>query len=491
MAIGFNEIGALRVPFVGVEFNASRATSGAGALPHKGLIIAQKTSAGTGTEGVPYLVSNADAVRVLGGVGSKAHVMAIDYFLANPGVPETYVVLLDDDGDATAAVGAFTFTGTATETREFAAYIGGRRVSITIEVGDTATEVGDKLEAAITAETVLEVTAANTAGAVATTAKNAGALGNTIPLQHSYQPGEGVAAGITVAITGMATGATDPDVSVALAGLTGEWFTVWAHPFTDATNLTAIEDDLVARAHAYSSQDALAIGAANGTLSSLVSLGSGRNVQFSVILGPDGENAPVSPWRRAASAAAQAIVYGALDPARPFQTLPLRGLLPSKPEDRFTLTERDTLLKNGIATTKAVAGGRVTLDRLITTYQTNAAGAPDTAYLDATTVLTLQFARWSFINRFLLKYPRHKLAQDGTPVAPGSPILTPSGGRAEALSWFLELQNDRGLFEGYEQFKRDLVVEINSGDPNRLDFLLPPDLINQLIVTAAKLSFGL
>jgi hypothetical protein len=35
-----------------------------------------------------------------------------------------------------------------------------------------------------------------------------------------------------------------------------------------------------------------------------------------------------------------------------------------------------------------------------------------------------------------------------------------------------------GLVENFDQFKTDLVVERNASDPNRLDFLLPPDIIN-------------
>lgn len=56
------------------------------------------------------------------------------------------------------------------------------------------------------------------------------------------------------------------------------------------------------------------------------------------------------------------------------------------------------------------------------------------------------------------------------------------------MAWFREME-ELGLVEGFDQFKRDLVVERNVSDPNRLDFLLPPDLINQLIVTAVKFQF--
>jgi phage tail sheath gpL-like len=48
-----------------------------------------------------------------------------------------------------------------------------------------------------------------------------------------------------------------------------------------------------------------------------------------------------------------------------------------------------------------------------------------------------------------------------------------------------------GLVENIEQFKTDLIVERNVQDPNRLDFLLPPDLVNQFIVGAAQIQFRL
>jgi phage tail sheath gpL-like len=63
-------------------------------------------------------------------------------------------------------------------------------------------------------------------------------------------------------------------------------------------------------------------------------------------------------------------------------------------------------------------------------------------------------------------------------------------GKAEAIMWFRQME-ELGLVENYDQFKADLVVQRNISDPNRLDFLLPPDLMNQLIVTGAQIQFRL
>jgi phage tail sheath gpL-like len=48
-----------------------------------------------------------------------------------------------------------------------------------------------------------------------------------------------------------------------------------------------------------------------------------------------------------------------------------------------------------------------------------------------------------------------------------------------------------GLIESVTQFKKDLVVDIDPNDPNRLNMILPPDLVNQLRVMASRIDFRL
>lgn len=50
---------------------------------------------------------------------------------------------------------------------------------------------------------------------------------------------------------------------------------------------------------------------------------------------------------------------------------------------------------------------------------------------------------------------------------------------------------DAGLVEDTEEFKNELIVERNADDVNRVDVLLPPDLLNQFRVFAAKTEFRL
>mgnify|MGYP007100072004 CR=1 FL=1 len=117
-------------------------------------------------------------------------------------------------------------------------------------------------------------------------------------------------------------------------------------------------------------------------------------------------------------------------------------------------------------------------------------GADDSSYRDVNTILTLSYLRYDFRNYLLRKYPRHKLANDGTKFGAGQAIVTPKLIKAECVNKFREWENI-GLVENIDQFKRDLIVERNVSDPNRLDILLPPDLVNQLMVIGTQVSFRL
>ena len=121
-------------------------------------------------------------------------------------------------------------------------------------------------------------------------------------------------------------------------------------------------------------------------------------------------------------------------------------------------------------------------------YQKNEHGGADTAYLDVNTMITLSYLRFDFRTQMQNKYPRHKLAGDSIQALPGQAILTPTAAKAEAISLFMQWQG-LGLVEDAEQFIDDLIVERNEKDPNRLDFSLSPDLINQFRIAGVQIGF--
>ena len=488
MTISFDQIPSnLRIPATLAEFDASRAAQGAALKPFQCLLIGQKTAAGSAADNSIHRVTKVEDVITLAGRGSMLHRMAIFWFGVNKSTA-VWIGVLADNGAGVIAAGEIAVTGPATEDGTISLYLGGELVEVAVTDGDTDADIAAAIEAAIDADLDLEVTAAATLGDVAVTFRHRGLTGNAFNMRDSYRFGEKLPAGVTLTYTQLTGGTTAPDLATLIANMAGSWFDVIAHPYTDATNLLALETEFARRFGPMASIDALGITSAAGTFSTLSTLGNTRNSPHNSIMSQAGINPLTPPYAHAAEVAGQVAFYGAQDPARPFQTLPLPRTLPPAHVDRFTDEERNLLLYEGIGTSKVGGGELVQIERVITTYQLNAAGGEDEAYLDATTLLTLSQLRYTWRQQILTRYPRHKLAGDGARFGAGQKVMTPKLFRAEALMWF-EAMEEIGLVEDVEQFESDLIAERNLSNVTRIDSLLAPNIVNPLMQVATKFAF--
>lgn len=488
--ISFNKVPSnVRVPFAFVEFDPSGAQQGANLLEYKVLLLGQKLAAGTAAAEGLDLVTSKEQAADLYGEGSILHGMFEAFFASNK-FTKVYGMALDDDGAAVAATGTVTFSGTATEAGTVYLYVAGRRVKVAVANGDSASAVATAAAAAINADTSLPVTAAvdgTISEQVNVTARNKGEAGNDIDLRVNYQDDESLPAGIAAPTFGaMSGGTTNPTLTNAISAMGDTWFHIIGFPYTDTTSLDAISTELDDRWGPMRQIEGVAMAAKNDTVGNLSTFGGNRNDKFVSVMGTTGSPMPAYEW--AAELSAVTSFHGAIDPARPFQTLALEHCLPAQEVDRLTLQERNTLLHDGIAAYSADDAGKARISRLITTYQTNELGADDTSFLDVNTPLTLGYLRYDLRTFWLTKYPRHKLAQDGKRYGAGQAIMTPKLAKAEVVARF-RLWERQGLVEGPDQFKDDLIVERNTNDPNRLDIQMSPDLVNQLRVTGVKVPF--
>lgn len=484
-SISFNEIPLnIRVPYVYTEYDATRANQGPGIQPFKALMMGQRLTAGTVAALTPTRVTSVAQAKKFFGAGSSLHRMAIAWFKENT-FTELWMVGFNDPTGAF-ATGTITFTGPATESGTVSLYIAGTRVQVGVTNTDTATTIAASAVAAINENTDLPVTAANTAGVVTLTSKEKGFLGNMVPLSANYYEGEALPAGVGAAFVAMSGGTGAVDLTTLWAVLGDEHYNVMVTPWNDAATLAALSDETEDRAGPLRQIETVAFGAKDDTHSNLGTFGNARNDKFLSIIGV--YKSPTPSYEIAASYAAVGAYYLAIDQARPLQTLELSHVLAPAQADRFTQQENNLLLYDGIATIYFDAQGNTRLQRTITTYQENALGADDPAYLDIETLFTLSYIRWSVRTRILLKFPRHKLADDGTRFGSGQAVVTPKVMKAELVSLFEEWEN-LALVEGADQFQKDLIVIRNASDPNRLDIRLPPNLVNQLRVTALQIQF--
>lgn len=488
--VSFNKIPAtIRTPGVFSEIDNSQAVSGAQLLPYRILLLGQKLAAGSAAALEPVRVTNERQANELFGAGSMLAIMVIAALTSNS-FTELWAQPLEDNAAGAAAAGSLTFGGAPTTSGTINVYIAGKVVQIGATSADTPASLATALAAAINANTGLPVTAAvdgTTASKVNITARNKGEAGNGIDVRVNYY-GESLPAGLTSTIVALTGGTGNALIAPALTALGDSWFQIIGMPFTDAANLAALELELESRFGPMREIEAHAFAAARGSHSALGTLGDSRNSPHLTIVAASGE--PMPPYAKAAETAAIAAYYASIDPARPLQTLAYAYCLAPAEPARFTQEERNLLLFDGIATTTVNASGVMQMERMVTTYKTNAAGGNDTSYLDVETLLTLMYIRHDWRDYIKRKYPRHKLASDGTRFGPGQAIATPNVFKAEAIAKFGEWE-EAGLVENFDQFKRDLIVERNASDPNRLDVVLPPDVINGLRVVATKIAFRL
>jgi len=490
MTISFNQIpSSIRVPFVYVEFDNSRAVRGAQSKPYKGLLIGQRLSSGTVAKEVLTPLTNAAQAATYFGAGSMLAEMAEAWFKANS-FTEVLAIALDDEAAGVKAAGAVTFSGTATAAGTLAFYFGGQKVNVGVANGDTAATIASAFAAAITALSSRIVDAA-VDGVVNTkvniTFKHKGVVGNFLDLRFNYQSGEEFPAGVSAAITAMTGGTTNPDIDDAFAVMGDDQYDVIVAPYTDSDNMTKINAELEDRFGPLKQTDGRCYLASNVAFGSLTTLGESKNSKHISLLGVTGS--PWSPWKWASATGGVVAFYAAIDPARPLQTLEIPGAMAPALNDRFVLSERNTLLYSGVSTFKIV-GDTPVIERLITTYRLNNAGGEDPSYLNVETLNTLSYLRWDWRNYILNKYPRHKLASDGVRVGPGQAIVTPKSMKAEAITKFRQWE-ELGYVEGFDQFKNDLIVERNAQDTERLDVDMTPDLVNGLRILGTKLAFFL
>lgn len=487
MAIGFAQIPAdLKIPLFWAEFSNAAATPGLGAK--RALIIGQTLTAAP--LALAY-VSTGDQAGATYGQGSQLAAMVRAY-RANDPLGEVWVLPLADAGGSVAATQTLVVAGTATAAGVVSAYVAGKLISVAVASGATAASVATAIAAAITADTTLPVTAAAATGTVTLTARNKGTLGNDIDVRVNYggvRAGEATPAGLTVTLTAPTNGATDPDLTGLDALLGDEEFEVIVAPYSGATQLDALRtlmSDSTGRwswlrqvyGHVYSAR--------RGTAAALLTFGGGRNDQHVTVIGYN--DSPSPSFAIAAAWGAQVAVSTRADPARPVQTLPLNGILAPPAGSRFLRTEQQSLLSTGVALAAYGADGSASILRSVTTYRTNAFGSTDRSYLDSETMHLLAHIVRVLRTNTTQKFPRSKLANDGTRFGAGQPIVTPKSYKAELIAQYATME-DQGLVENAEGFAAATIVERNANDPSRLDVLYAPDLANGLRVLAVLAQF--
>lgn len=498
MPISFDRIPAnIKVPLYWVEVDPSMA--GLPSLELRSMLVGTMKTTGTATANTPLAVGSYAQAQALFGIGSELAGMFWVFF-QNNFANQVWAGPVAEPAAGAAATGTITVTSPPTAAGTTHLYLGGVHVPVNVGASDTTATVATAIAAAINANNDLMVDATAATSTVTLTASFKGVNGNDIRVDKDYYGalgGEFEPAGLvmTLPATGFLTGGSGTPVFTGLILAMGEQeFEYVAMPYTDSASLLAWETEYgfadLGRWGWQRQHFGHLFGAMRGTYSTLVSFGLTRNSGVNSIMAFENLT-PTPMFQMAAAYCAKAQRALSNDPARPLQTLQLEGTLAAPLNARFLFTEIQGLASSGLAIQKCWPGsGMPQIAREQTTYQLNKYGLPDTAYELVTTLATLAKVLRNQRSVITNKYPRHKLANDGTKFGPGQAIVTPGIAKAELVAQY---RNDQfnGLVEDTSNFKKFLLVERDPNNPNRLNVLYPPDLLNQLRIFAVLAQFRL
>lgn len=403
-------LGSSKAAAVGAGVNNLSLSASASVMPRALVVIGTNAAAkdGTTTENVPRLSGGPAEAGTLYGFGSMLHRLVLAAWAGHGGSIPTWVIPQHEAGGAVAATSTtFAITGPATASGVLAAYVAGKRYSVSVASGDSAATVGTALAALINADTECPTSASGTA-TVTLLAKSKGPWGNSISVAVNALPGDALPAGISVVVTVLASGAGVPTIASALNGLgtgsnrntlpDGRHMTDLVHGYLgtataqaatvqDQTSLTAISaygglanedpplgcyDHLVAKPFRAVHGDVTTGAAVPAAATSLATTNTWDRTSGMVC-------APGSlthPSEIAAQAMAVIALKAADVPASGYVGLPLTGVdlgyVANQAGTRWTneYTQRDTAVKAGVSPT-LVQGGVVLLQNVVTFYMGN------------------------------------------------------------------------------------------------------------------------
>lgn len=514
MPIDFNSFPAdWRIPLFWLEVDPSMA--GLGVYQLQALVVGQMLPTGAGKMNVPLPIGSKAQATAAFGAGSMLEAM-FNRFFDNNFATLVWGLPIDDPVGAVAH-GTITVNGPATDAGTLYVYIAGQRIMCRVQAGDTAAQIAANLVLAVNAPPPIQsinvshiVTlpvkaslAATGGSGVKLTCNWPGLTGNDIDLRDNFygaRGGEQFPPGVSLTYSnpnasglgGKLSGGTGvPDFTEAIANLAdGNWEYV-SMPYTDTNSMIdwnyeyGFEEG--GRWSWLRQQYGMIFQARRGTYADHIIWAEDNNYPVLSVMAVDVDS-PSPVWEWCSAYCAMGARAFSNDPARPLQTLGLQYIKPAPIHTRFSVVEMNNMW--GMARQKTGSQGIPIILRESTTYLYNAYGVPDDAYEVLSTLATLARLFRDLKSDITSKFPRCKLADDDTRLGPGQAVVTPKLIKGEIVAYY-EYEEYLGLVENARAFKAHLIVERNVQDPNRLDVLFPPDIVNQLRVFAVLGQFRL
>ncbi|HLY95201.1 MAG TPA: phage tail sheath subtilisin-like domain-containing protein [Gaiellaceae bacterium] len=467
-----------KTPRTAVAFDRTSGVKQTSDLQKFVLLVGQKLAAGSIASGVPVdLFRETDSENFFG-PGSVLDAMAKAAFKAYPLVRMRAVAV--DDPVGAKATNTVTFVGTATGADGAELFVAGRRVAAQVSTGDTATVIAAALRDAVNAIVDLPVVATAAAGVVTLTAQNKGVAPNDISVRADMLLGT---SGVTVAVgtAKMTGGAGAIDVTAALAAVAAVRHHDIALGVNDGTNAGVLSGflDLQGDAEHSHGQVGIIAVATPASLASTTTLATTLDGVRMLVYWLEGSES----WFPTVAAAAAAVMSSEEDPAKPYNTLPLPGILPPPIASRPIRGEITSALANGVSPLVVVPGDQVAILRAVSTHTLDGGGHPDYSVFDIMTIQSFDYMRDNIEQMFSERYARSKWADDDPDGLLPPDVATPAKVKDDIIDVCRTLER-LGILQQVEELKDEIVV--NKVGTN-CQFSIPADFVQSLQEALGKI----
>lgn len=468
------------VPFVAHKIDFSRSVRGLRGMPRRVLLIGHKLAAGNAQLTTLVEASTEAAAVAAAGEGSMLVAMwRAAKANAALGLPID-IIAVAPNGSGVAATSTLVVANAGATVQyngEAMLYIGGERVSVGVNTADTATTVSTKLIAAINAVPSLPVTAAATAtpGEIRLTCKWVGPTGNQIDVRSTHYTDDVLPTGLTLTIPAMSGGAGNPDITAAIAALQDYRATEIVMPFTDSTNMVALETEADLRWGHNNMRDGQVVTVIRDTEAGVKTWLNSRNSRQVHTIATTSDM--TSPWVTAAMAGAAIESSAVSDPALPYTDIVLTGYKGPRRGQHFNIDQQAALLIAGGSPLTINQDGTAALLRVVTNYTQNSSGADDPSTRELAWVKTMSYYRWFTVTEYNLNYRGFKLAEYITDPIPGQKIMTKELVEEIQIGIYIKLMNV-ALVQNLPHYQDSLIVEID-GTNGKVKVQDEPVLVTQ------------
>jgi len=453
------------------------------------LILGQYNSGKTPTDNIPVRIYNKEEAWDKYGRGSLLARLSEKVFLGNQGQTEVWTCPIAENAAGVKTTAEVDISGTASAVGVLSITVGDRIISIAVASGATATATATALAAAINADLDCMFTATSSTGDVTLTCRHKGLFGNDYQVFLNPRSTDATPAGLTISVTQSANGTTNPLIATALGNMGDKFYTVIVSPYDDATNLGSLNTVGIARIAPSVKRPFISFVGINKNKADYITALGSLNSQFICTI-PTFVTLYTPSFELAAEIAGNFARIQLATPNRPVKEIAISGVSCKQNFVNFTYSEKNDIVLAGGSTFKISPENQLIIGDLVTTRTTNASGGLEEDWRFAETISNLQTKIYSLDQLFNGSKYLQAIVVDDDSITNLSYVVRPKSVKQDIIKLIDELWMPLALSKQRDNIVENLVTEINSENPTRIDCFIPDILAAGLRIVAVRYEWS-